>query len=43
MSVMVTAVRCSSAGSFTYMSHVYTHYLKLLKIPLSLHCVNNDR
>ena len=41
MSVMVTAVRCSSAVRFTYTLNVYTHYLKLFKIPINLQCVKS--
>jgi hypothetical protein len=43
MSVMVTAVSCYSAVWFTYTFNVYTHYLKLFKIPLSLQCVKSQQ
>jgi len=39
MSVMVTAMRCSSAVRFTYTLNVYTHCLKLFKILVSLQYV----
>jgi len=39
MSVMVIAVRCSSAIRFTYTLNVYTYYLKLFKILIILQCV----
>jgi hypothetical protein len=39
VSVMVTAVRCFSAVSFTYTLNVYTHYLKLFRILFTLQYV----
>jgi len=41
MSVMVIAVNYSSAVRFMYTLNVYTHCLKLFKIPINLQCVKS--